>query len=154
MSNSITDEFSLLSPSQKRELERKRKEKEAREAENAAKRAEAARKAREAAKRAEEERIATIKAQNAAHEAEIQQKKTLLYCGIVTLCVLVVLVIWLWIHLFGVSYKAWFGGGEEIEPKVVYGIFYFGISLFLVAPIIAVLQSGIAKMAEKIKELK
>ena len=53
MDNStIVGEFSVLSPSQKKELERKRREQEAREAEEAARKAEEMRKKSEAAQRA------------------------------------------------------------------------------------------------------
>lgn len=153
MANEVIGEFSVLSPSQKRELERKREEKEARDAENAAKRAEAARKAREAAKRAEEERIAAKKAKNAAREAEIQQKKTLLYCGIVILCVLIVLVIWLWIHLCHLACMSIFGDDKQV--RVLCGILFIYIpSLLIVAPISAGILGGISKMAKKIKALK
>ena len=47
MSNTTIGDFSILSPSQKKELERKRKEQEAREAAMVAKRAETARLAKE-----------------------------------------------------------------------------------------------------------
>lgn len=82
MDNSIIGDFSVLSPSQKRELERKRKEKEARETAEAIRKAEAARKAKEAATRAEEERTAAFWAERAQRKQEIEHQLSMIHADI------------------------------------------------------------------------
>lgn len=153
MSNSIVGEFSVLSPSQKRELERKRKEKEARETAEAIRKAETARKAREAAKRAEEERLAAIRAENAAREADKQSKKNRLMFWIAVLCVLIIIVIWLWIHSFNVFCSSVFPD-IDTGTKILYGIFYFAFTIIIAGPILGGIVSGIEKLYDKIKDIK
>ena len=161
MNDAILNEFSVLSPSQKKELERKRKEKEARETAEAIRKAEAARKAKEAAKRAEEERLAAIRAENAAREAEKQSKKNRLMFWTVVLVVLIIVVAWIWIHGFI------FLGSNEIESMspekresdaigtwIFIGIMYFLFTSFVALPIFVGIGAGIKKLRDKIKEIK
>ena len=149
MTDTIIGEFSVLSPSQKRELERKRKEQEARETAEAIRKAEAARKAKEAATRAEEERLAAIRAENAARES----KKNILKLGIAVLCVLIIIVIWLWIHSFNVFCSSVFPD-IDTGTKILYGIFYFVCTAIIAGPILGGMVSGIEKLKDKIKDIK
>ena len=149
MENTIIGDFSVLSPSQKRELEQKRKEKEARDTAAAIRRAEAARKAREAAKLAEEKRLAAIRAEKAARES----KKNILRLGIAVLCILIIVVIWVWIHYFNVFC-------DDVDPtadtglKIFYGVIYFLFTSIVAGPILAGIGTGIEKLRNKIKALK
>lgn len=151
MSNTIIGEFSVLSPSQKRELEHKRKENEARKTAEAARRSEAARKAREAAKLAKEKRLAVIRAENAAQES----KKNILKLWIVVLYILIIVVIWLVFHYYNVSfdaiYRDQFG---DLSSKIAYGILYFPFAGGAAALIIAGIVAGIEALKDKIKKMQ
>ncbi len=153
MAYSIIGEFSVLSPSQKRELEQKRREKEARETAAAIRRAEAARKAREAAKLAEEKRLAAIRAENAAREAAKESKKNILRFCIAVLCVLIIIVVWVWIHYFNV-FCVDVNPDADVWDKIVYGVFYFMCTSIVAGPILAGIGTGIEKLRNKIKALK
>jgi len=158
MDNSIIGEFSVLSPSQKRELERNRKEKEARKTAEAIRRAEAARKAREAAKFAEEKRLAAIRAENAARES----KKNTLRVGIAILYILIIVVIWIWIHYSislerdwqVVSYYNHEGIDRVLDWIFSWGIWYFLLTSIVVIPILAGILSGIVNLRDKIKKMQ
>lgn len=151
MSNTIIGEFSILSPSQKRELERNRKEKEARKTAEAIRRAEAARKAREAAKLAEEKRLAAIRAENAARES----KKTILRLGIAILYILIIIVIWLVFHYYSVSFDAIYRDQYwDFGTRIVHGIIYFPFAGGAAALIIAGIVAGIEALKDKIKKMQ
>ncbi len=155
MDNSIIGEFSILSPSQKKELERKRKEKEARETAEAIRKAETAQKAREEAKFAEERRLAAIRAENATREAEKESKRNRLKFLIVILCVLVIIIIWVWIHYFNVNVQDMYKGKEDnIGDRIVYGVIYFPVTGIIVVPILIGIVVGIKKLKDKIKAIK
>ena len=110
MDNStIVGEFSVLSPSQKKELERKRREQEAREAEEAARKAEEARKKSEEAQRAAAAKKAaaekarqqlTQKIQD-AEDAKSSKITILIIAGIAA----TIFLIWSYIKLYN-----WFDG--------------------------------------------
>lgn len=89
------DGFSVLSPSQKKELERQRKEEEARKA---AKKAEEARKSQEAARKAEEEE-AKRKAEAAKRKAKAEEKEQRRKALIVFLYIVVIVTIVVWIYV-------------------------------------------------------
>lgn len=93
MSNNLTDGFSVLSPSQKKELERKRQEQER-------KRLEAAEKARLAAKeKARKAKEAAQKARETAlrKKARVRNLKSLcIVAGIVLTALIAWLAVWLW----------------------------------------------------------
>lgn len=167
MANSIIDDFTVLSPSQKRELERKRKEKEEREAAEAARKADeaeakAARKAAEAeAAKREEERIAAIRAQKEACEAEKESKKNILRFWITVLCVILIIAVWIWIHYFIIL------GSNEVESMspekresdaiptwILIGFMYFLFTSIIAIPILAGIGCGIVNLRDKIKEMK
>lgn len=95
MPNTSIDGFSVLSPSQKKELERQRQEKEAQEA---ARKAEAKRKSQEAsqrAKEAEEKR----KAEEARRKAEKEEKEQRRRALIVFLYILLITIVIAWIFV-------------------------------------------------------
>lgn len=108
MPNTSIDGFSVLSPSQKKELERQRQEKEAQEA---ARKAEAKRKSQEAsqrAKEAEEKR----KAEEARRKAEKEEKEQRRKALIVFLYIVVIVTIVVWIYV-SFHYFNWLSEGDD-----------------------------------------
>ena len=125
MPNTTMDEFSVLSPSQKKELERKRQEEEAR---IAAQKAEAARKAKEAsrkAKEAEEKRRAEAARRKAEAEEKEQRRKAL----VVFLYILLAVTVFTWIYV-SFHYFNWL----DVEPGDTFGeILEGGLNMFWTA---------------------
>lgn len=148
MPNSSIDGFSVLSPSQKKELERQRQEEEARKA---AKKAEAERRSREAARKAEEEAAkrraeAERKAEAAKKAREAKEaKKNFLKFWLVVLWLLLIAAI-IAIIVIIVSMFC-----EDVAMGIVGGILVFGIgSLVIIAPI----GGGIEYLNDKINSIK
>jgi cation transport ATPase len=152
MSNSIIGEFSVLSPSQKREFERKRKEQEARETAEAIHKAETARKAREAAKRAEEERLAAIRAENAARDAEKQTKRTLWVLLVLAIIALMIITIYYWFHVTGEIVRD--ENGNITGDAIIGAIIIWALLGFVAGPILVGLGVAISGCSDKIKALK
>ena len=147
MNNTTIGDFSILSPSQKKELERKRQEQEAREAAEIAKRAEAARMAREAAKRNAEAKAAAFKAAEDQRNAEKERKKMGLIIGIGVLCFLIVVVLWAWIH---------FSSSAPLNPQQDGGntVALLLLLAFVALPAVLGLGFGISVLKDKLNEIK
>ena len=135
MSKTTIGEFSVLSPSQKKELERKHQEQEARKAAMAAKRAKAARKEREAAAAEREKK-----------RREKELKKIWLRIWIGVLCILIIVVLWAWIHFTPLLFS---------EQEDMFIFFMLALSGgFVVLPVIFVLISGISMLKDILNEIK
>lgn len=120
MANEVIGEFSVLSPSQKRELERKREEEEARQA---AEKAEAARKSQEASRKAKEA-AEKRKAEAARQKAEAEEKKQRRKALIAFLYILLVVTVVAWIYV-SFHYFNWIGPaapGSETSAEIVEGL--------------------------------
>lgn len=151
MSNNLTNDFSVLSPSEKKELERKQQEQERKrlELEEKARKAteEKARKAKAAAQKARETALrnaATRKAEAERKERERQSKKNAWTMLTVLCIVLIFIVVWLWIHLG----NKWCG--DDLGALIAYYIFS---SIVAAIPIFGLI-GAVVKCVEKIKEYK
>lgn len=134
MANEVIGEFSVLSPSQKRELERKREEEEARQA---AEKAETARKLQEASRRAKEA-AEKRKAEAARKKAEAEEKEQRRKALIAFLYILLVVTIVAWIYV-SFHYFNWLSGdaapGYETSAEIVEGLLNMLWTGFFVLPI-------------------
>ncbi len=152
MDNSmIVGEFSVLSPSQKKELERKRREQEAREVEKAARKAEEARKKREAALRAaaakkeaaEKARQKLAQKIKGEENAKSEKIAVLVIAGIAA----TIFLIWSFVKLYNL-----FDG--FIIFVLFGGIMWIGGIIFLWFLVKVAIEEVIEKCKRKIKELK
>ena len=142
----IVGEFSVLSPSQKKELERKRREQEAREAKEAARRAENTRKAKEAAMYKEAERIAALKEKVA--EQEVKGNRLKFHIGV--LCVCFVIVVWAWIHYFN-PFCAAVDPTANLLGKIIWGVIYFFLTGMIAIPLLFWIGSRIKDTHRNLK---
>lgn len=152
MENSmIVGEFSVFSPSQKKELERKRREQEAREAEEAARKAEEMRKKSEAAQRAaaakkmaaeKMRQQLTQKMQN-AENAKSSKITILIIAGIAA----TIFLIWSFIKLYN-----WFDG--FIIFFLFGGIMWIGAIIGVWAFVKESIEDAINKCKSEIRYLK
>ena len=134
MDNSIIGDFSILSPSQKKELERKRQEQEAREAAMVAKRAEAARLAKEEC----ENKIKAL-------EIESRTKPIGRYFLITTLIIIIGVIVYYWVKI---SIDA---NGGDVWWGILIFIVLFGV---VAAPIIFGLGVWIYHCIEEVRYIK
>ena len=147
MANTSVEEFSILSPSQKKELERKHQEKIALETAEAIRKAEAAKLAKEKAKLKAEALAA--ERQRAKEKRESKKSKLKFWIGV--LYVLIAFVIWLWIHYcHKLCVVIW---QDNIVAEIFLGMIIYALALIVVGPIIAGIAKGIEKLKDKLKTM-
>lgn len=148
MPNTSIDGFSVLSPSQKKELERQRQEKEARQAAEAAQKAEAARKAKEA-----EERNAHERRKASQNEMEkLETERILWFFLIIVIIALIIatLIIW-WYLAFEVL-----NDEDPIERHgdyIMVGLLHMFWMSLIVLPVVGALGVGISGCIRKIEDI-
>lgn len=159
MANSIINDITVLSPSQKKELERKRREQEEREEAEARRKAKAAMKAKAAARQASEQQREAAKKAAAARQAEAdrkevakQTKKTLWGLLIVVICALMIITIYYWFHFTGEIVRD--ENGNITGDAIIGAIIIWGLLGFVSGPILVGLGFAISGCSDKIKAIK
>ena len=152
MLNTSIDGFSVLSPSQKKELERKRQEEEARTASEAAQRAEAARKAKETKERnaiAHKKAVASLESEMESKIAGLRILRAVLIILIIIAALFVIVGTYIgldgdWAAII-IAYVI-----EALPAMIVFGVLGWGVEAC--SEKISSVQKGYKTKMGKLKE--